>query len=64
MLLDFSTFYLFIFCLLYVLRTLSKFGLSLFSNNPIPILTSKNDLLFFGLSLSYVITYIVKIYHV
>lgn len=64
MLLDFITFYAFIFCLLFVFRLLSKFGLSLFSNNPVPLLTSKNDLLFFGLSLSYVITYIVKLYHV
>lgn len=64
MLLDFITFYVFIFCLLFVFRLLSKFGLSLFSNNPVPVLTSKNDLLFFGLSLSYVITYIVKLHHV
>jgi len=51
----------FIFTLLSVSRTTFRFTSALLQNPPKPFLMSNRELVFLGLSISYVITYLIKL---
>ena len=51
--------FVFVFSLLYNVRMLFKFLTSLFSEQPRPLELDSKDLIYIGLSLSYIITSIV-----
>jgi hypothetical protein len=52
--------FIFIFSLLFNLRIGFKFIISIFQNPPVKINFNKYELIFIGLSLSYIITYLIS----
>lgn len=53
--------FVFIFSLLNVCRTFFRFISALLQNPPTRLVLNGRELIFFGLSLSYIITYIIKV---
>jgi len=53
--------FLFIFSTLSIFRLIFKFIFLLLQNPPEKLILEKNDLIFYGIMLSYIITYLIKI---
>jgi hypothetical protein len=53
-------FFIFVFTILVVLKNITKFISALLSKDPKPIGYSNRELIFLGLSLSYLITYLLQ----
>jgi hypothetical protein len=53
--------YLNIFSILFVLRVSYKFISALLSNPPMKLIMKDRELIFFGISLAYVITYLITL---
>ena len=60
---DFNTIYLFvfIFSMLTVLRTVFRFIVSLLQESPQKLVLSSRELIFLAISISYCLTYIIKL---
>jgi hypothetical protein len=54
-------FFIFIFSLLTIIRTIFKFFISLLQDPPEKMNLDQKSLIFYGVCLSYIITYIIKI---
>jgi len=54
-------FFIFVFTLLVSLKNVTKFIGALLQKEPKPLVYSSRELIYLGLSLSYIITYLVKI---
>jgi hypothetical protein len=53
--------FVFIFSLLVIIRTIFNFISSLYQNPPQKLFLNYGELIFLGLSISYIITYLIKI---
>lgn len=53
--------FIFVFTILVTLRNVAKFVSALLQKEPKPLVYSNRELIFLGLSLSYIITYIISI---
>jgi len=51
----------FIFSILTVIRTVFRFLRALLQTTPTPLLLSSRELIFLGISISYAITYLIKL---
>jgi len=58
-----NSFFLFlnIFSILFILRIFYNFFVAMLSNPPIKLLLNKHELIFFGLSVSYTLTYLIQL---
>jgi hypothetical protein len=53
--------FIFVFTILVTLRNVARFISALLQNEPKPLVYSNRELILFGLSLSYIITYILTL---
>jgi len=53
--------FIFVFTILVTLRNVARFISALLQKEPKPLVYSNRELIFFGLSLSYIITYILTL---